>query len=388
MVKQLVSANTSIHVYEGFDEIKEYYFLMNESLEENDEVLVFGARSGNPHLPEALSFFRELIESRANRKVYTKLLFNRDHEFLAKRYANPYTSYKFMPLGLLTESGIDIYKDSMNILIWKHDTPRLILIQDSSVAESYRDYFNFMWSSANLIDKQIEKGTYWLPEVLFEAYTRHTNEKEVLRDSISELISTYNPKKVLEIGSGFGDVVKQVPPQTHYTVVEKNAGFHQTTSDSVVFIDSSWEDYETDKQFDVIIASHVIFYLKQDPEVVISSILDKLSPGGKAILVFNAPTGDYAELKKHIYYLKSEACSFTYEKFRDYLQQIILDEFDVESQVTTTSIDETYRILRFLFEDDLDVYLRNEKSIKEKIRILTEDKQFTITNRLVIISKS
>ncbi|MFT4250298.1 MAG: hypothetical protein ACMXYD_02975 [Candidatus Woesearchaeota archaeon] len=379
-------AETKITVYKGFEEVKNYYNSINQTLQEGDEVLVFGARSGNPHSPEALAFFNELIKNRVEKKIYTKLLFNNDHKHLAKRYENTYTQYKFMPLGLLTEAGIDIYKNKVNILIWSQEQPRLILIEDNSVAESYKDYFNFMWSSANLIEKQITKGTYWLPEVLFEEYCRYTNEKEILGEEITKLLSKHKPKSLLEIGSGFGDVIT-IPSNIEYTIVEKNAGFFQTNNTQVQFIDSSWEKFETEKTFDTILASHTIFYFTQEPKHVLESMFEKLSSNGKIILVFNAPTGDYAKLKKHVYYLKSEPCTFTYKLFEELIKPYTDQEYDIKATLLTTDINETYRALRFLFENDLDVYLRNKESIQEQIREITQQQAFTITNRIVVLSK-
>lgn len=76
----------NVRTLEGLDNIKEYYFSINNLLESGEEVMVLGARSGNPDFQDAVDFFVNYVRERSTKGIKTKLLFNLDVQSLGKLY--------------------------------------------------------------------------------------------------------------------------------------------------------------------------------------------------------------------------------------------------------------------------------------------------------------
>lgn len=77
--------------------------------------------------------------------IPAKLLFNENN----RRFGNLKKQYKpvqvcYMPKQVITPSWISTYKDMVLIGV-AEDTPMAFFIKNKAVAESYRQYFYFMW---------------------------------------------------------------------------------------------------------------------------------------------------------------------------------------------------------------------------------------------------
>ncbi|MCK5474166.1 MAG: helix-turn-helix domain-containing protein [Candidatus Aenigmarchaeota archaeon] len=62
------------------------------------------------------------------------------------------TTYRYLPLPTLSPVATNIYGNKIAIIIWT-DTPEAIIIENKAAAESYRNYFEFLWKSAKPIKK-------------------------------------------------------------------------------------------------------------------------------------------------------------------------------------------------------------------------------------------
>ncbi|MGV8130929.1 MAG: methyltransferase domain-containing protein [Candidatus Pacearchaeota archaeon] len=363
--------NPNVKTIEGVENVKEYYYSINALLEPNEEVLVFGARSGNPNFQDAIDFFVNYVHDRSSKSIKTKILYNVDVQTLGKTYESiPLVQVRYMPMGLITKVGVNIYRDTIDMLDWSDPVnPKVIVIEDKHIADSYREYFNMLWSATVAISDLEKKGNFWLPEILFEDFVNHTDEKEKVEQAIIDILSNQNPRNLLNIGSGFDTLSssKGFPDSIeNITIVEKNTSYVQSyTQTRTEVVHADFEFWETDQKYDAILASHVLYYFN-DKKAAIAKILSRLNSDGIAIFVSHEPSKDYKKLKDFVFGIHGKKYTYTYDKLSAILKELDCDvqEIKVDCTVQAKSPDELYKVLRLWLEMDLKTYYENEKDIK------------------------
>lgn len=384
------TSTPSVKIIEGIDEVKNYYYSINQLLEKNEEVLVFGARSGNPYFQDAIDFFVNYIHDRSSAGIRTKILYNVDVQSLGRTYETiPLVQVRYMPMGLITKVGVNIYRDVIDMLNWDDPAnPKVIVIEDKHIADSYREYFNMLWSATVAISELEKKGNFWLPEILFENFVSHSDEKEKVEQSIIDILNQYKPKNLLNIGSGFNTLSQQnnFPSSIDkVTVIEKNTSYVQSYTDTkseVIYED--FEFWETDEKFDLILASHVLYYFN-DKKKAIEKMLSHLSEGGVVLFVTHSPTQDYKKLKDFIFGFHGKKYAYTYDKLVTILTDLhsSFEEVVVGCSVKAKTADELYKVVRLWFEMDLKSYYEHEKEIKP----LLESLELKYSNSILIAKK-
>lgn len=362
--------HTTVKTIEGFENIKAYYYGINMTLEKGEEVLVIGARSGNPNFQDAIDFFINYIHDRSTREIKTKILYNLDVQALGKTYESiPLVQVRYMPMGLVTKVGVNVYRDSIDMLDWSDPAnPKVIVIEDHHIAESYREYFNMLWSATVAIAELEKKGNFYLPEILFENFVNHSDEKEKVESAILDILNTHRPQSLLNIGSGFDSLstAKNFPASVEkITLVEKNTSYVQSYTDTKTeVVHADFEYWESDKKYDVIIASHVLYYFN-DKKLAIEKILSHLNPGGLALFVAHEPSKDYKKLKDFVLGFYGKKHTFTYDKLTAVLETLgcELEQISVDCRVSAKSSEELYKVLRLWFEMDLNSYYEHEKEV-------------------------
>lgn len=385
-----MKTDSNVKIIEGFDQIKEYYYSINQIIDKGEEVLVFGARSGNPNFQNAIDFFVNYIHDRSEKGIKTKILYNVDVQSLGKTYeVIPLVQVRYMTLGLITKVGVNIYRDTIDMLNWDDATnPRVIVIQDQAIADSYREYFNMLWSATVAISELEKKGNFWLPEILFEDFVNHSDEKEKVEQNIINLLNEYKPKTLLNIGSGLDSLSKVSDfPQSieKITIVEKNTSYVQAYTDtSTEVVHADFEFWDTTQKYDAILASHVLFYLN-DKKSAIQKVSNLLNEGGIALFVAHEPAKDYRKIKDYVFGLKGKKYTYTYDVIKNILNELKLsfDEVKVDCEISAKSPEELYKVLRLWFEMDLKTYYEFEKDIKA----LLSDGKVEYTNSIFVIKK-
>ncbi|MBU2540258.1 methyltransferase domain-containing protein [Patescibacteria group bacterium] len=380
-----------IQIIQGFKSVKSYYYSINKILLERDEVLVFGARSGDPRSKQAVDFFVDYMKDRVKKNIKTRLIFNKDVEQIAKIYAKmPLTEVRYMPEGLITLVSINIYNDTIDMLDWAEKEPRVIVIHDKKMAESYRDYFNLLWSSTNLIEDLIIRGRYWLPEILFEDFIRNTNEKENVESKILELIINKKPR-ILQIGSGLGGFIQNLNRISgRLTLLEKNRGYTKLypKSNKIEIINKGFEETNLKEKFDYIIVSHVMYYFANYEEII-DKMLSSLDKNGKIIFVVNSPIGDYKLVKDFFFKLRGKKYIYTYDKLTKLFKQkrLKVNEYKVDCEVSARDADTLYKNIRFWFEMDLRGYFENEQKIEAYLKNKIRGNKLNFQNSILVVYK-
>lgn len=377
-----------IEYIEGKDEVEKYFFAINETLQQGDEVLTFGARAGNPQSSDTVDFFMRALQDRSKRSIKTRIIFNDDARSVGSFFeVIPLTDVKYMPMGIIAKTGLDIYGDHIGIMDWSDVlNPRVILIKDKVIAESYRDYFQVLWSATTAISELEKKGNFYLPEILFEDFVAHSDEKQNVEKEILTLLNNLQPKKMLNIGSGFDSISKSesFPKSVEkLTFVEKNTSYIQSYTDQKIeVIQADYGTWNSSYLYDVILASHVLFYFP-DKEQILKKIVSELEKGGVALFVVHNPKKDYKAVKDLIFKKHNKEYVFTYDTLIDATRALGVEYecIDVDCQLKAKSSDELYKSMRLWFEMDLETYYRCEEEVKH----MFPDNTVNYTNTIVIV---
>ena len=135
-------------VYEGWNGIRaaqENYFKEMKKGAGGEYLMVGASKALHKKLD---AFFNYFHERRAKLGIPAKLLFNENN----RRFGNLKKQYKpvqvrFMPANSVTPSWISTYKDMVLIGV-AEETPMAFFIKNKAVAESYLQYFYFMWEQS------------------------------------------------------------------------------------------------------------------------------------------------------------------------------------------------------------------------------------------------
>jgi HTH-type transcriptional regulator, sugar sensing transcriptional regulator len=142
----------SVSLYEGYKSFKQLYDHLLFKLKKGDEILVFGAQ---PESADFLSrtFFKQYGQIRINKKVKMRIIFNHNAKKTAKEYSKlPFTNVRILPKEKIIPTAMDIYPDKVSILLSK-DKPIVFHIDCREVAQSYKQYFEFLWRGSSKIWK-------------------------------------------------------------------------------------------------------------------------------------------------------------------------------------------------------------------------------------------
>lgn len=135
-------------IYEGWKGIKaaqEQYFKEMRPRAGGEYLMVGASRQLHKKLD---AFFNYFHERRSKMKIPARLLFNENNKQFGKlkRKYRP-VQIRFMPQRIITPSWVSTYKD-MTLIGVAEDTPMAFFIKNKGVAESYRQYFYFMWEQS------------------------------------------------------------------------------------------------------------------------------------------------------------------------------------------------------------------------------------------------
>ncbi len=147
LINELMTINksenqeTEISVYEGKEGVRT---LLNLVLKEND-FYAFGSTGRAFYLLyEMPAIAKQIEKSDFNVKIIGNKKYNGTEAFKLKNI-----QYKY--LNLESEATTSIFGDYVSIHLIK-DKPFIILIKNKEIAISYKNYFNYLWKKALIID--------------------------------------------------------------------------------------------------------------------------------------------------------------------------------------------------------------------------------------------
>jgi len=224
-------------------------------------------------------------------------------------------------------------------------------------------------------------------EQWYRNFVSHTNEKDVLVEKIADLADGRNFESCLEIGLGLSPYFAKIlaPRFTRYLIVEKRI-IKEDMPEGVELANQDWEKVSLDEKFDVIIASHVIYYF-QDKKKAIDKMFKYLNTGGAIFFVINGKTGDYGPLKSAFSKMVKEKYKFTYDELLEIIKGRSYREYTVPSTIKFKNFEDLYNTLKISF----DAWPKEYKSLKsEMIKYLKSQlkgKKFIIDQKIIEVIK-
>jgi SAM-dependent methyltransferase len=220
----------------------------------------------------------------------------------------------------------------------------------------------------------------------YERLVSRTNEKIILPQKIREFAQETRATNCLEIGLGTSPVfaIALCDIFDHYLIIEKE-NITPELPPKVTIAHENWESFSTTERFDVIIASHVMYYF-DDKARGVEKIIETLSPNGKAYIVVNGRDGDYGPLKTFFSEQISHPYTFTYDELKKILHGRKYTEHSVSSTIKYSSPEDLFETLRLSFDQYPDEY-EHEKVAMIKFFSNLNSRPFTINQKIFEVIK-
>ncbi|MBS3156973.1 helix-turn-helix domain-containing protein [Candidatus Woesearchaeota archaeon] len=148
-LKEEKKFRTNTAVFEGFEGFKTAFKKIIDDCPKEETIYVLGF-SEQPYATESLRIFLTNMNLKSlQKKQKLKILLDSSvRETLGKdREKEKNTEVKYMPKGYISPSAIDIFEDYVYIFLWE-EKPFVFMIKNRRIAESFKQYFNFLWKIA------------------------------------------------------------------------------------------------------------------------------------------------------------------------------------------------------------------------------------------------
>lgn len=150
-LKEEKEFRTNTAVFEGFEGFKTAFKKIIDDCPKEETIYILGF-SEQPYATESLRIFltNMNLKSQQKKQKLKILLDNSVRETLGKdREKEKNTEVKYMPEGYISPSAIDIFQDYVYIFLWE-EKPFVFMIKNKRIAESFKQYFNFLWKIAKV----------------------------------------------------------------------------------------------------------------------------------------------------------------------------------------------------------------------------------------------
>ncbi len=109
------------------------------------EVMYYFGNSASSH-EHVLGYWDDWNARRVKKKIHAHIIYNQDATtFGERRKKLKYTKVKYLPKAGPTDAWIEIYGDIVAIAL-KKETPMSVVIRNKLVAQSFKTYFDILWS--------------------------------------------------------------------------------------------------------------------------------------------------------------------------------------------------------------------------------------------------
>lgn len=215
----------------------------------------------------------------------------------------------------------------------------------------------------------------------------HSNEKHLLVEKISDLLKGKTHESCLEIGLGtsayFAERLNEFFKE--YWIVEKNK-FDQPLPSNVKLVRDDFEEFTPTQKFDVILASHVVYYFKDLPKSI-RKIVDSLKENGRAYFVVNGKESDYGPIKDAFATFIKKPYHFTYDILKSELKNYQVKEYTAQASVSFNSYEDLYETLRLSFDLYPKEYEENKQKVIGWLKANVRGDKFFIDQKIIEVSK-
>ncbi len=146
ILRQKASTKSEVRVFMGWEGLKTANEDIINTLKRGEEWLSMGLTEQ----PEDWEiYFNHKQKERADKGIIQKHLLNVKYQSLHReRKKLAYTELRFLPKGLEMPTSTEIYANKVLIFILNKQNPMAIMIECKDVAESFKKYFQVMWTLA------------------------------------------------------------------------------------------------------------------------------------------------------------------------------------------------------------------------------------------------
>lgn len=141
---------TNTAVFEGFEGFKTAFKKIIDDCPKEEKIYILGF-SEQSYATESLRVFltNMNLKSAQKRHKLKILLDSSVKETLGKdREKEKNTEVRYMPKGYISPGAIDVFGDYVYIFLWE-EKPFVFMIKNERIAESFKQYFSFLWKIAN-----------------------------------------------------------------------------------------------------------------------------------------------------------------------------------------------------------------------------------------------
>ncbi|MCH7568567.1 MAG: methyltransferase domain-containing protein [Nanoarchaeota archaeon] len=221
----------------------------------------------------------------------------------------------------------------------------------------------------------------------YKKFIESTNEKDLLVSKISDLLEGKPQNSCLEIGLGISPYFAQKLSKNFkkYIIVEKRI-IKDKLPEGVEMINDDWENIKLDNKFDVIIASHVIYYFN-NKKAALEKMFNTLNEGGRIIFVINGKTSDYGPLKFAFGDMIRKKYIFTYDKLLKLLKGRKFREYTLPSTIKFSSFEDLFETLKLSFNSCPEEYEKLKGRIIKYLKENIKGQSFIIDQKLIEVKK-
>lgn len=228
----------------------------------------------------------------------------------------------------------------------------------------------------------------------FYNFLDNSNEKKLEISLLKKLLKKQRFASLLDIGAGNGEISNSI--KKHFKTVdliEKNGHFKASLSNlNCNLYYSSFEDVNLNKKYDLILACHILPYLRNNNFYVsMNKILELLNDEGLFVSFDMTTEGHLGIIKESIFNRKIKT---TYEYVIEYFKEnnIKFEEKKFEVKLESTTHEEMFEILKFFAEKYKDKFMLNSEYVNKYINKHLYDKRtsrfkLSFANMMVIARK-
>jgi len=146
-IKKEFRTNTA--VFEGFEGFKTAFKKIIDDCPKGETIYILGFSEQTFSTKSLRLFLSNMNLKSAKKKQKLKIILdNSVRKTLGKdREKEKYTEVKYMPEGYISPAAIDVFQDYVYIFLWE-EKPFVFMIKNEKIAESFKQYFNFLWKIA------------------------------------------------------------------------------------------------------------------------------------------------------------------------------------------------------------------------------------------------
>ena len=140
---------TTSAVYEEYEGFKTAFNKIINDCPKNETIYILGFSEQLYATKSLRTFLTNMNLKSAKKKQKLKIILDKSikETFGKDREKEKYTEVKYMPKGYISPAAIDIFEDYVYIFLWE-EKPFVYMIKNKTIAESFKQYFNFLWKIA------------------------------------------------------------------------------------------------------------------------------------------------------------------------------------------------------------------------------------------------